>query len=162
MCELVFVHSLLGQANATTHPRLKGLLHRRAFELAQHLALMEAEGSPSQVRRLHPPRPDPSPLRQSALLRMCLSLRLRPVPRRQFPCWHACLTRPPRAEEIIRDPRPAMVGKVAPLSKSFQDMGWTRHAAHRTTAASHINGGKLPNHGIKPRARQSNQYRHSD
>jgi len=63
---------------------------------------------------------------ESILLRMCLSLRLRPVPRRQFPCWHACLTRPPRAEEIIRDPRQAMVGKAAPLLKSFQDMGGER------------------------------------
>jgi hypothetical protein len=36
------VRKLLDQAAAAAHPRLKGHLHRRAFELAQILALLEA------------------------------------------------------------------------------------------------------------------------
>jgi len=36
------VRGLLDQASAFAHPRLKGHLHRRAFQLAQHLALLEA------------------------------------------------------------------------------------------------------------------------
>jgi len=40
------VRGLLDQASAFAHPRLKGHLHRRAFELARLLALLEAGEPP--------------------------------------------------------------------------------------------------------------------